>query len=87
MDFFGRQAAARRLSRWLLVAFLLAAVAVTVAVNLVVLVLVASLGLGGAGLYLTTRLENVQTVAGPIVGTLVGTGIVGLIAWLVRRRA
>jgi len=44
MDFFGRQAAARRLSRWLVVLFVLAVLAVVVAVNAVVLTVVATLG-------------------------------------------
>ena len=37
MDFFGRQAAARRATRWLVVLFVLAVIAVVIAVNAVVL--------------------------------------------------
>jgi Zn-dependent protease with chaperone function len=44
MDFFGRQAAARRASKWLVLLFILAVVAVLVAVNIVVLTAVAALG-------------------------------------------
>jgi Zn-dependent protease with chaperone function len=43
MDFFGRQAAARRASKWLVLLFVLAVGAVVVAVNIVVLTVVAAL--------------------------------------------
>jgi Zn-dependent protease with chaperone function len=44
MDFFGRQAETRRLTRWLVILFVLAVLAVVVAVNAVVLTVVAILG-------------------------------------------
>ena len=43
MDFFARQAATRRLSRWMVLLFILAVVAIVVAIDLVVIVAVAIL--------------------------------------------
>lgn len=44
MDFFARQAATRRLSRWLVALFVIAVIVVVVAVNAVVLTVVATVG-------------------------------------------
>lgn len=51
------------------------------------LVLVVSLGLGAAGLYLTSHLPVQQHLIGAAVGAAVAIGLVALITWLVRRRS
>ena len=51
------------------------------------LVLATSLRLGAAGLTVADALPRDQSLVGPLVGSVVAAGIVGLIAWLVRRRA
>lgn len=49
------------------------------------MVLAVSLGVGVGGLAVASRLPPAHSLVGPIVGTLVAGGIVGLIVWLTRR--
>jgi hypothetical protein len=50
-------------------------------------VVVVSLGLGVAGLFLAAWLPPQQSLAAPVLGSLLAIGLAALIAWLVRRRA
>jgi hypothetical protein len=50
-------------------------------------VLVASLGLGGTGLFVAAWLPPQQGLVVPVLGSVLAIGLAALIAWLVRRRA
>ncbi len=83
MDFFGRQADSRRLSRWLVFLFVLAVAAVVVAVNAVVLTVFATLGRDRAvmmapGVVVPDGHWLVQHPGTVFVTTLVVLGIVGI---------
>ena len=80
MDFFGRQAEARRASRWLVLLFMLAVIAVVVAVNAVVLTAVAVLAAEAPGAPVTVVPDEVWLTAHPgtvALTTLVVLGVVG----------
>jgi hypothetical protein len=51
------------------------------------LVLLASAGLGLIGMVVLSQLRPVQSIIGPVVGSVVAAGLVGLLAWHLRRRA
>ena len=55
MDFFARQAATRRQSRWMVFLFILAVIAIVVAIDFVVVVTVAILTLQDDGGLLATQ--------------------------------
>ena len=71
MDFFARQAETRRLSRWLVLLFILAIVAIVLAINLVVVIAVAIPALGAL----------FRWVVAERVGTIVLSAIVAHSAW------
>lgn len=83
MDFFGRQAEARRFSRWLVLLFVLAVAAVVLAVNLVVLTLIANVASEGQTLVFPGP-RWIAAHPGPALWTtLLVTGLIGM-ASLVR---
>jgi Zn-dependent protease with chaperone function len=72
MDFFGRQAAARRLSRWLLGAFMLATAAVAIAVGVVLAILFSAAGTPEAQMQGVSIEPAVFTVAAMATAAFIG---------------
>ena len=80
MDFFGRQAQARRASKWLVVLFVLAVAAVVVAVNAVVLTVVAIIAADAPGIAGATVPDGAWLATHPgmvVLTTLTVLGVVG----------
>jgi Zn-dependent protease with chaperone function len=78
MDFFARQAATRRLSRWMVVLFVLAVVAIVIAIDFVVVVAVAILSLEDGGLLATQDMSLAHYPAVVVVTSLVVLGVIGI---------
>ncbi|MGQ0428844.1 MAG: M48 family metallopeptidase [Gammaproteobacteria bacterium] len=75
MDFFGRQAETRRLSRWLVLLFILAVGAIVVAIDLVVVVAVSILASQDGGMLAaeTVRFDDYPLVIGVTTVVVLGT--------------
>ncbi len=78
MDFFARQAETRRLSRWLVLLFILAIVAIVLAINLVVVIAVAILTLEDGGLLAQQDLSLAHYPAVVAVTSVVVLGTIGI---------
>ncbi len=78
MDFFARQAETRRLSRWLVLLFILAIAAIVIAINLVVVIAVAILSVKDGGLLATQDLSLAHYPLVVAVTSLVVLGTIGV---------
>jgi len=78
MDFFARQAATRRLSRWMVVLFILAVVAIVIAIDLVVVIAVAMLSLEDGGLLATQDMSLAHYPVVVVVTSIVVLGTIGI---------
>ncbi len=78
MDFFARQAATRRLSRWMVFLFILAVVAVVIAIDLVVVIAVAILNLEDGGLLATQDMSLAHYPGVVVVTSLIVLGTIGI---------
>ncbi|MEX0735241.1 MAG: M48 family metallopeptidase [Steroidobacteraceae bacterium] len=76
MDFFARQAATRRLSRWMVVLFILAVVAIVIAIDLVVVIAVAILSLEDSGLLAA---QDTSLAHYPVVVVVTSIAVLGTI--------
>jgi Zn-dependent protease with chaperone function len=79
MDFFARQAATRRLSRWMIVLFVLAVVAIVIAIDFVVVTTVAILSVQGDGGLLAS--EDMSLARYPLAvafSTVIVLGVIGI---------
>lgn len=78
MDFFARQAATRRLSRWMVLFFILAVLAIVIAINLVVVIAVAILTVEDGGLLLQQDMSLARYPAVVAVTSIVVLGTIGI---------
>ncbi len=78
MDFFARQAATRRLSRWMVLLFILAIAAIVIAINFVVIVAVAILSVKDGGLLATQDLSLAHYPMVVLVTSIVVLGTIGV---------
>jgi len=78
MDFFARQAETRRLSRWLVLLFVLAVVAIVIAINFVVVVAVAILTAEDGGLLASDGMSLANYPLVVMVTSLVVLGTIGV---------
>ena len=78
MDFFARQAATRRLSRWMVLLFILAIAAIVIAINFVVIVAVAILAVEDGGLLATQDLSLAHYPTVVLVTSIVVIGTIGI---------
>ncbi|MGH8131121.1 MAG: M48 family metallopeptidase [Steroidobacteraceae bacterium] len=78
MNFFARQVATRRLSRWMVLLFILAVVAIVIAIDLVVVVAVAILSLEDGGLLATQDMSLAHYPGVVIVTSLIVLGTIGI---------
>jgi len=77
MDFFARQAATRRLSRWMVLLFILAVVAIVIAIDLVVIVAVAILSVEDGGLLASQDMSLAHYPTVVLVSSIVVLGTIG----------
>ena len=78
MDFFARQAATRRQSRWMVLLFIIAVIAIVVAIDLVVVTTVAVLSLEDGGLLASEDLSLTRYPIAVVVSTIVVLGTIGI---------
>ena len=78
MDFFARQAATRRQSRWMVVLFIIAVIAIVIAIDLVVVTTVAILSLEDGGLIATEDMSLARYPIAAVVSTIVVLGTIGI---------
>jgi Zn-dependent protease with chaperone function len=79
MDFFARQAATRRLSRWMVFLFILAVVAIVVAIDFVVVTAVAILSVqGDGGLLASQDMSLARYPLAVAFSTVVVLGVIGI---------
>ena len=78
MDFFARQAATRRQSRWMVLLFIIAVIAIVVAIDLVVVTAVAVLSLEDGGLLASEDLSLTRYPIAVVVSTIVVLGTIGI---------
>ncbi|MGH8251266.1 MAG: M48 family metallopeptidase [Steroidobacteraceae bacterium] len=78
MDFFARQAATRRLSRWMIVLFIVAVIAIVLAIDLVVIVAVAILSVEDGGLLASQDMSFARYPVAVAVSSLVVVGTIGI---------
>jgi Zn-dependent protease with chaperone function len=78
MDFFARQAATRRLSRWMVFLFVLAVIAIVIAIDLVVVITVAILSVEDGGLLATPDMSLARYPAVVVVTSIVVIGTIGI---------
>jgi Zn-dependent protease with chaperone function len=78
MDFFARQAATRRLSRWMVLLFILAVAAIVIAINFVVVIAVAILSAEDGGLLLQQDMSLAHYPAVVAVTSIVVLGTIGI---------
>ena len=78
MDFFARQAATRRLSRWMVLLFILAIAAIVIAINFVVIVAVAILAVEDGGLLASQDLSLAHYPMVVLVTSIVVIGTIGI---------
>ena len=76
MDFFARQAATRRLSRWMVFLFIVAVVAIVIAIDLVVVIAVAILSVEDGGLLAT---QDMSLSHYPVVVVVTSIAVLGTI--------
>ena len=76
MDFFARQAATRRLSRWMVFLFLIAVVAIVIAIDFVVVIAVAILSVEDGGLLAT---QDMSLSHYPVVVVVTSIAVLGTI--------
>lgn len=79
MDFFARQAATRRLSRWMIVLFVLAVVAIVIAIDFVVVTTVAILSVqGDGGLLASQDMSLARYPLAVAFSTVIVLGVIGI---------
>ena len=78
MDFFARQAATRRQSRWMVFLFIIAVIAIVIAIDLVVVTSVAVLSLEDGGLLASQDLSLARYPIAVVVSTIVVLGTIGI---------
>jgi len=78
MDFFARQAETRRLSRWMVLLFILAIAAIVIAINFVVIVAVAILSVEDGGLLASQDMSLVNYPMVVLVTSIVVIGTIGI---------
>ena len=78
MDFFARQAATRRQSRWMVLLFIIAVIAIVIAIDLVVVTTVAVLSLEDGGLLASEDLSLTRYPIAVVVSTFVVLGTIGI---------
>jgi len=78
MDFFARQAATRRLSRWMVLLFILAIAAIVIAINFVVIVAVAILAVEDGGLLASQDMSLAHYPMVVLVTSIVVIGTIGI---------
>ena len=78
MDFFARQAATRRQSRWMVLLFIIAVIAIVIAIDLVVVTTVAVLSLEDGGLLASEDLSLTRYPIAVVVSTIVVLGTIGI---------
>ncbi len=78
MDFFARQAETRRLSRWMVLLFILAIAAIVIAINFVVVVAVAVLAVKDGGLLASQDLSLAHYPTVVLVTSIVVIGTIGV---------
>jgi Zn-dependent protease with chaperone function len=78
MDFFARQAATRRQSRWMVFLFILAVLAIVIAIDLVVVTTVAVLSVQDGGLLATEDMSLTRYPLVALFSTLVVLGTIGI---------
>lgn len=78
MDFFARQAETRRLSRWMVLLFILAVVAIVIAIDFVVVVAVAILAVEDGGLLATQDLSLAHYPMVVLVTSIIVIGTIGI---------
>ncbi|MGE0031592.1 MAG: M48 family metallopeptidase [Steroidobacteraceae bacterium] len=78
MDFFARQAATRRLSRWMVLLFILAIAAIVIAINFVVIVAVAILAVEDGGLLASQDMSLAHYPTVVLVTSIVVIGTIGI---------
>jgi Zn-dependent protease with chaperone function len=78
MDFFARQAATRRLSRWMVFLFILAVIAIVIAIDLVVITAVAILTVEDGGLLATPDMSLSRFPLVILVTSIIVTGTIGI---------
>ena len=78
MDFFARQAETRRLSRWMVLLFILAIAAIVIAINLVVIVAVAILAVEDGGLLAAQDMSLANYPLVVLVTSIVVLGTIGI---------
>ncbi len=78
MDFFARQAATRRQSRWMVFLFLIAVVAIVIAIDLVVVTTVAILSVKDGGLLATQDMSLAHYPAVVALTSIVVIGTIGI---------
>jgi Zn-dependent protease with chaperone function len=78
MDFFARQAATRRQSRWMVFLFILAVLAIVIAIDLVVVTVVAILSVEDGGLLATPDMSLARYPLVALFSTLVVLGTIGI---------
>ncbi len=78
MDFFARQAATRRQSRWMVFLFIIAVIAIVIAIDLVVVTTVAILSLEDGGLLATEDMSLARYPIAAVVSTIVVLGTIGI---------
>jgi Zn-dependent protease with chaperone function len=78
MDFFARQAATRRQSRWMVFLFILAVIAIVLAIDFVVVTTVAILSVQDGGLLATPDMSLSRYPAVVVFTTLVVLGTIGI---------
>ena len=78
MDFFARQAATRRQSRWMVFLFIIAVIAIVIAIDLVVVTTVAILSLEDGGLLATEDMSLARYPVAAAISTIVVLGTIGI---------
>ena len=78
MDFFARQAATRRQSRWMVFLFIVAVIAIVIAIDLVVVTTVAILSLEDGGLLASEDMSLARYPVAAVVSTIVVLGTIGV---------
>src|SRR5687768_5084193 len=78
MDFFARQSATRRQSRWMVFLFIIAVIAIVIAIDLVVVTSVAVLSLEDGGLLASEDLSLTRYPIAVVVSTIVVLGTIGI---------
>jgi Zn-dependent protease with chaperone function len=78
MDFFARQAATRRLSRWMVFLFIVAVIAIVIAIDLVVIVAVAIMSTEDGGLLPSQDMSLARYPLAVAISSIVVIGTIGI---------